>query len=130
MISFRFGTKRRYIPGGLRAVGGSHVDGFYTGFMVAIIDGQGAGQSRRVTSYNGPTRTLSIAPDWSTPPDQSSVFAMCPMLPPGGSMSDLLVNSQTLRDIQAWGSDEIDETTRREIFASGAPPIIGFMVPR
>lgn len=36
-------------------------------------------------------------------------------------LSTMLVNQQTLQDLQRWAIDEIDETTRRELMGGGRP---------
>jgi type IV pilus assembly protein PilW len=59
----------------------SSTDDFYTGVLIRIIDGTGAGQSRTITSYTGDTgspATSNIATvdsEWAITPDNSSVYA-------------------------------------------------------
>jgi hypothetical protein len=56
------------------AVGSSAVTNFYVGDLVKITSGTGAGQGRMITAYNGGTRVATIAPNWITNPDSTSVY--------------------------------------------------------
>jgi hypothetical protein len=57
----------------------SAVSDFYEGTQVTITAGTGIGQTRAITSYNGSTKVASIAPNWATTPDNTSIFAVLPM---------------------------------------------------
>lgn len=54
--------------------GASDVDNLYSGVMVRIVQGLGAGQIRYITKYDGATRTAAVIPNWATPPDGTSVY--------------------------------------------------------
>ena len=52
----------------------SAVDDYYNDMMVKITSGTGAGQARAITDYNGTTKVATISPNWSTNPDNTSVY--------------------------------------------------------
>lgn len=54
----------------------SSVTNFYAGGFVQVVSGTGVGQSRLITAYNGSTKVATIAPNWATNPDNTSVFAI------------------------------------------------------
>lgn len=56
----------------------SATDGFYVGAWVLIKSATGAGQARVVTAYVGATKVATIAPNWVTNPDNTSVFLVIP----------------------------------------------------
>lgn len=67
--------------------GADTADEFYTGCLVAIIGGMGAGQARIAISYVGgaagvnsaaTTKQIKVDTPWSTSPDSTSVFALSP----------------------------------------------------
>lgn len=62
----------------LRA-GASAVDGYYVNMRVDIVAGTGAGQSRRITTYNGTTKIAGVAEAWTTTPDATSQYEIHPM---------------------------------------------------
>jgi hypothetical protein len=43
-------------------------NGYYRDLRVALTEGPGAGQTRRITGYDGNTRTAAVAPAWETAP--------------------------------------------------------------
>lgn len=49
-------------------------DDILNGSICKILSGTGAGQSRMITDYTGATDTASVAPDWGTAPDATSVY--------------------------------------------------------
>ncbi|MGO0123283.1 type IV pilus modification PilV family protein [Desulfothermobacter acidiphilus] len=49
-------------------------DGAYQDFYLAIIEGMGQGQVRKIQSYVGSSRTAYVAPSWSSTPDTSSRY--------------------------------------------------------
>lgn len=53
----------------------SSTDDFYTGVLIRIIDGIGAGQSRTITAYNGTSKAATVDSAWAITPDNSSVYA-------------------------------------------------------
>lgn len=48
---------------------------FFNDMLVAIVSGTGRGQTRRITAYSG-ARVATIAPNWGTNPDATSVCAV------------------------------------------------------
>lgn len=57
--------------------GGSAVDNYYTRCFVYITAGTGANQRpTTILAYNGTTKVATVGPNWSTPPDNTSVFAV------------------------------------------------------
>ena len=56
------------------ASGESSVDDFYNGMLVRITSGTGSGQVRRITDYVGSTRVATVDSNWTTTPDNTSVY--------------------------------------------------------
>lgn len=69
--------------------GASATEDIYVGEWVTIVGGTGAGQSRLILAYNGTTKNATIAPDWETTPDATSVFLILPA-------------AFTFADVQRW----------------------------
>ena len=63
----------------------SAVDNFYKGQIVRIVGGTGAGQSNIIASYSGGTKQATVAANWATIPDNSSVFVLYPFGPIPGA---------------------------------------------
>lgn len=57
----------------LRA-GASAVDNAYQNMTVRLTGGTGAGQEGKVASYVGATKVATMTANWSTPPDNTSVY--------------------------------------------------------
>lgn len=76
--------------------GSSATDNLYRGFRVSIFSGTGAGQSRYVLSYVGSTKVATIVPNWTTNPDNTSVF---------------VVETQAGVDIEAWLNTAVTAAT-------------------
>jgi len=38
------------------------------------LAGTGAGQERRITDYDGTTKVALVSPDWTTPPDSTTIY--------------------------------------------------------
>lgn len=62
--------------------GASTTDNYYAGnghnCVARVVAGTGAGQARLGTAYSGPTRTLTVAPNWGITPDTTSVVELLP----------------------------------------------------
>lgn len=58
------------------ATGASSSDHAYTGMVVRITGGTGAGQSRVIYSYVGSTRDAYVNPAWTTAPDNTSTYSI------------------------------------------------------
>lgn len=56
----------------------SATDDIYNNTLVQIISGTGAGQSRIITDYVGATKVATVAANWITNPDNTSVFIIWP----------------------------------------------------
>jgi parallel beta-helix repeat protein len=56
------------------AADASATNSAYNNMLVFIVGGRGAGQKRRVTAYNGSTRTATVDSAWTTSPDATSVY--------------------------------------------------------
>lgn len=54
--------------------GASSDDNWYNGQAVVIVSGTGAGQSRKIDSYNGTTKVAMVDSNWITNPDGTSGF--------------------------------------------------------
>jgi len=54
----------------------SAVDDIYTGATVRINEGTGSGQVTQITSYNGATKVATVAPQWTTVPDATSIYSI------------------------------------------------------
>jgi type IV pilus assembly protein PilW len=55
---------------------GANTNDAYTGMMVRITGGAGAGQVRLITAYDGGTRLARVSPDWVVVPNGTSAFAL------------------------------------------------------
>lgn len=58
--------------------GASAVDDFYNGCGMLITGGLGQGQAALITDYAGASKIASVAPNWRTNPDNTSVFTIIP----------------------------------------------------
>lgn len=56
------------------AVTASAVNNIYNGFYIQITAGTGAGQTRRVSAYNGAIKQATVAVNWGPAPDNTSVY--------------------------------------------------------
>jgi hypothetical protein len=56
----------------------SATDDFYNDTRIVIKGGTGAGQARRIRDYVGSTKVATIVPNWTTNPDNTSVFVVIP----------------------------------------------------
>lgn len=75
---FRFFRRNTATAGAAGSItldaGASAVDDFYNGAMITLVGGTGALQARPITDYNGTTKVATVAPNWATNPDNTSVF--------------------------------------------------------
>ncbi|OQA07118.1 MAG: hypothetical protein BWY65_01994 [Firmicutes bacterium ADurb.Bin373] len=49
---------------------------FYRDYFIMIAGGKGAGQVRRITAYNGGTKTATLGENWSNQPDATSFYRL------------------------------------------------------
>jgi hypothetical protein len=54
--------------------GASSSNDYYNGGLLAIVEGTGAGQTRRITDYVGSTKVATLDEDWITTPTGSSKY--------------------------------------------------------
>lgn len=54
----------------------SAVDGAYVGMPIRITGGTGDGASSVIVAYNGTSKTATVVPEWSTPPDATSQYSI------------------------------------------------------
>jgi hypothetical protein len=57
----------------------SAVDDTYVGDSVFLSSGTGAGQIRVITAYDGGTKVATISPNWTTTPDNTSIYKILPV---------------------------------------------------
>jgi hypothetical protein len=80
----------------------SATNDFYNGHMIVLTGGTGLSQAKFITDYVGATKIATVAEDWLTTPDATSVFVIIPFPnSEGGDISDVLsrltvTNSQVL----------------------------------
>jgi len=77
-------VQNRLVHGGKAAGGGattitlasdaSDTSGAYANMLIIITSGRGAGQKRKVVSYSGATRTVTVDRAWTNAPDSTSVY--------------------------------------------------------
>jgi hypothetical protein len=53
-------------------------DSFFNDSFVVLLGGTGAGQTRFISGYTGSTKVATVAPNWATNPDATSVYAVIP----------------------------------------------------
>lgn len=99
----------------LRA-GASAVDSFYLGQRVRILEGIGVGQERLITAYVGATKVATVANNWATNPDNTSVYTVLPArgFTPIGGFADGAITAAAIAT-DAIGSDELAATATSEI---------------
>jgi hypothetical protein len=56
--------------------GASTYTDYYKSMKVTITGGTGSGQSANVTAYNGTTKVATVDANWSTQPDNTSVYSL------------------------------------------------------
>jgi len=61
------------------AAGASAVDNAYIGSVVYLSTGTGAGQVRLITDYDGTSKIATISDNWTTTPDNTSVYKVLPV---------------------------------------------------
>ena len=57
----------------------SATNNIYVGSVVYISTGTGAGQIRLVTAYNGTSKVATVSDNWTTTPDNTSVYKILPV---------------------------------------------------
>lgn len=59
--------------------GASATNDLYKYSTICVIGGTGAGQSRQVTGYTGSSKVATVGVNWTTAPDNTSVFMITPL---------------------------------------------------
>ena len=54
--------------------GASSTDGIYNRDLIVIVEGDGAGQTRIITEYDGTTKNATVNRNWKITPNETSVF--------------------------------------------------------
>ena len=79
------------------AASASADDEAYTGFYVLVTGGQGAGQSRLITAYNGQTKVATVDEEWE-PPNSSSTYKVESLIlagnADGGTANTIILGSK------------------------------------
>jgi len=76
--------------------GASTIDNYYNENYILILAGTGTGQTRRIVSYNGTTKSISINRNWSTTPDATSRYNIVPFFSIENAVWDATTSSHTL----------------------------------
>jgi len=71
------------------------VDNYYQGMFIEITSGTGAGQIRRITSYDGDNAIATIDPTWTDVPDLTSTYSIVSPIPE--DYQELLVLGAAMR---------------------------------
>ncbi|MDF2971925.1 MAG: hypothetical protein K0R61_2375 [Microvirga sp.] len=58
------------------ASGASSTTDLYKGMMITTTGGTGSGQTRIATAYNGTTKVLSVLPNWTVTPDNTTTYSI------------------------------------------------------
>jgi hypothetical protein len=72
-------AQTQIVPNGSKIkldVNASAVDDFYNGCIVALLGGDGAGQSRVIIDYNGGQKEAVVDTTWSTIPNNTTTYAI------------------------------------------------------
>lgn len=54
---------------------------YYKGMELRLISGTGAGQFQTITAWNGSTKVFTVGADWTTNPDNTTVFGVISPVP-------------------------------------------------
>jgi hypothetical protein len=81
----------------------SATDDFYKGDSIYITTGTGALQPRLITGYVGSTKVATVSPDWTTAPDNTSVFQIFPGIASNLAMVKGTVVTGVGSEADPWG---------------------------
>lgn len=98
--------------------GASAVTDYYLPGLVAITGGTGAGQFRRISAYNGTTKTATVATNWATTPDGTSTFSIFPWASVRVSDIDNDVITAAAIATDAIGSAEFAQAAADKVWSS------------
>lgn len=97
-LAVRGGTAQAGATGSITLdAGATATDHLYRGLKVAIVSGTGAGQQRLITGYTGSSKVATVAPNWVTNPDATSVFILAGHC--GVDVEQVALTAQTARDL-------------------------------
>lgn len=99
----------------------SLADDLVIGSIIYITGGTGAGQSRIVYDWVSASDTASVSPNWTTTPDNTSVYAVFPAPPaptnaaalPNVSVTALAGDTQSLTDLKDFADAGYDPSTNK-----------------
>lgn len=78
-VEIRNGTAQAGAAGSITLdSGASATDNLYKGCWIVLTGGTGAGQCRLCTGYTGSSKVATVAPNWTTSPDATSLFTVLP----------------------------------------------------
>lgn len=86
---------------------------FYVNSYLKIVSGNGAGQVRRCTAWNGTTRAATVAPAWSTQPDATSIYEWLPCV---GYPLDQAIAWRVCMDLKSADGDYRHRETARSSY--------------
>jgi hypothetical protein len=107
----------------------SAINDTYKNNFIMITGGTGIGQTRLIGAYVGATKVVTIIPNWTTPPDATSVYQILPAarVDVGGWAGTLAVSTlfDGITSLAEWlgamaGKQAADATALTEIQATGA----------
>jgi len=84
------------------ATGASASDDAYNYMTARALAGTGAGQERRITDYVGSSKVATVEPDWTTPPDATTVYEI--------TSRDAELNDTSFADAADVCEEEVDLT--------------------
>lgn len=64
------------LPSAAAGVTTSTLNHAYVGMRIHLTGGAGAGQSRTISDYDGPTTTATVSPNWGTTPNGTTAFTI------------------------------------------------------
>jgi len=98
----------------------SAISSTYSNDIILIMAGTGIGQSRLISSYNGGTKVVTVCENWTTNPDNTSVYVIIPY----GHAHVCAIGVTPLADIRTQADDALtsyDPPTDAEMVARTLP---------
>ena len=83
----------------------SAISSTYSNDIILIMAGTGIGQSRLISSYNGGTNVVTVCEDWTTNPDNTSVYVIIPY----GHAHVCAIGAVPLADIKTQADDALSD---------------------
>lgn len=85
-----------------------------SGHWVYLLSGTGAGQTRKIWSYDGTTKTATLETTWATTPDTSSVYTFSMI----DQASTYLLGATAIRNVTEWTA-ALPETVSDDLWLDG-----------